>query len=310
LEYRTLGNTGLRVSVLGFGASPLGGAFGPIDETEGIRAVHAALDLGVNFFDTAPLYGKTRSEIVLGQALRGIDRDRYYLSTKVGRYDTAEFDFSAGRVTRSVEESLQRLGVDYIDIIHCHDIEFVDLNQVIDEALPALRKVQEQGKVHFLSVSGYPLKIFRSVMDRACLDVILSYCHYSLNNISLAAFLLPYLKEKGVGVISAAPLSMGLLTDAGPPPWHPAPDNLKSACAAAARACSDLGLSIADLALRYSLVEEGISTTLVGMGDVETVKRNVAAVGRAPDEEALKQVWRALGDLDGLEWKTGRDENR
>lgn len=309
MEYRTLGNTGLRVSVLGFGASPLGGAFGPIDEAEGIRAVHAALDLGINFFDTAPLYGKTRSETVLGQALKSIPRDRYYLSTKVGRYDTAEFDFSASRVTASVDESLNRLGVEHIDVLHCHDIEFVDLNQVIEEALPALRKVQEQGKVRFLSVSGFPLNIFPSVLDRTELDVVLSYCHYSLNNTSLSS-LLPYLQEKGVGVISAAPLSMGLLTEAGPPPWHPAPECLKSACAEAARGCRALGISIADLALRYSLAEEGISTTLVGMGDVETVHRNVAAVGQMPDEEALKEVWLALADLDGLEWKTGRDENR
>jgi L-galactose dehydrogenase len=309
LEYRTLGNTGLRVSALGFGASPLGGAFGPIDEAEGIRAVHAALDLGVNFFDTAPLYGKTRSETVLGQALKGIARDRYFLSTKVGRYDAADFDFSAERVTRSVDESLQRLGVEHIDILHCHDIEFVDINQVIEEALPALRKVQQQGKVRFLSVSGYPLKIFRSVLDRTPLDVVLSYCHYSLNNTTLVS-LLPYVQEKGAGIISAAPLSMGLLTDAGPPPWHPAPVALKTTCATAAQRCHELGVSIADLALRFSLANPQIATTLVGMGDVATVRNNVAAVGQPPDPEALSVVREALAEVHGMEWNTGREENR
>src|SRR3954454_6599687 len=104
--YRPLGRTGLEVSILSYGASPLGSVFRDVDEAEGIRTVHTALDLGINFIDVSPYYGLTRAETLLGKALRGIPRERYYLATKVGRYGEDSFDFSAGRVTRSVDESL------------------------------------------------------------------------------------------------------------------------------------------------------------------------------------------------------------
>src|SRR5437588_5841913 len=128
---RPLGRTGLQLSALSYGASPLGNVFRPIDEAEGIRTVHTALDLGINFIDVSPYYGLTKAETVLGKALATVPRDRYHLATKVGRYGENEFDFSAARVTRSIEESLGRLGVETIDLIQCHDVEFGDLNQVV-----------------------------------------------------------------------------------------------------------------------------------------------------------------------------------
>src|SRR5437763_17112478 len=106
MEYRPLGNTGLQVSALGYGASPLGSVFRPIDEAEGIRTVHLALDLGINFIDVSPYYGLTKAETVLGKALATVPRDRFTLATKVGRYGENDFDFSAARVMASVDESL------------------------------------------------------------------------------------------------------------------------------------------------------------------------------------------------------------
>src|SRR5262245_58714538 len=212
MEYRVLGKTGWKVSVVGFGASPLGGVFGEIEETEGIRAVHTAQELGVNFFDVAPFYGLTKAETVLGKALASLPRASFYLSTKVGRYGAEDFDFSVERVVRSIDESLARLQTDYIDLLICHDIEYGSLTEVIEETLPALRELQVKGTVRALGVSGLPLKIFTSVLDSTNLDVILSYCHYTLYDTSLAG-LLPMLKEKQVGIISAAPLGMGLLTN-------------------------------------------------------------------------------------------------
>src|SRR2546421_11501277 len=105
MRCRPLGRTGLEVSILGFGASPLGGVFGEIDESEAVRAVHAAIDLGVNLFDVSPYYGLTRAESVVGRALKQIPRHRFILATKVGRYGASDFDFSAGRTEQSVEES-------------------------------------------------------------------------------------------------------------------------------------------------------------------------------------------------------------
>src|SRR5271165_283072 len=166
MKYRPLGRTGLQLSWLSYGASSLGQEFRPVDVNEALRSVHVALDLGMNFIDTSPFYGRSMSECLLGVALRDVPRDRYYLGTKLGRYDRAHFDFSARRVVESVDVSLQRMGVEYLDICLCHDIEFVDMTQIVEETLPALRKIQQQGKVRFVGISGYPMNVFRYVLER------------------------------------------------------------------------------------------------------------------------------------------------
>ncbi|MBC7812045.1 MAG: aldo/keto reductase, partial [Burkholderiales bacterium] len=225
MEYRYLGSTGLQVSTLGFGASPFGGVFGAIDDAEAVRAVHTAIDLGINYFDVSPFYGLTKAETVLGKTLLGISRDKYVLSTKVGRYGDTEFDFSAARVTASVDESLARLSTDYADIILCHDIEYGSLDQIIHETLPALRELQAAGKARFIGISGLPMKIFHDVSERADLDTILSYCHYTLYDTTLTGFISSAKSRKlNVGIINASALGMGLLTEQGPPSWHPAPE--------------------------------------------------------------------------------------
>ena len=308
MRYRTLGRTGLEVSVLGFGGSPLGGVFGEVDTTECVRTVHAALDAGINYFDVAPFYGLTRAETMLGKCLAGVPRERFLLSSKVGRYGEADFDFSAGRVTRSVEESLQRLGVETIDLLICHDIEYVSLNQIVEETLPALRKIQETGKVRFLGISGLPLQIFRTVLDRTDLDFILSYCHYSLNDTSLES-LLPGLRERGVGVVNASALGMGLLTDRPLPKWHPAPSELRAAAAAALACCSERGVALAHLGLQFALANPEIATTLVGIADRTTLAKNLTALESAPDPELLRNVQEILRPVHNLSWPSGRPEN-
>src|SRR5437588_1540951 len=130
MQYRELGRTGLKLSSLSYGASSLGNEFRQTDEAEGIRSLQVALDNGINFIDTSPYYGRTLSEKVLGKAFKEIPRDRFIIGTKCGRYDVDRFDFSVERVTRSVDESLQRMGLDWLDIIQCHDIEFGNLQQV------------------------------------------------------------------------------------------------------------------------------------------------------------------------------------
>src|SRR3954454_22718271 len=229
MRFRPLGQTGLNVSWLSFGASSLGAEFRAIDLGEALRSVREALNLGMNFIDTSPFYGRGLSECLLGPALRDVPRDRYYLGTKLGRYDLQHFDFSAKRVVESIDVSLHRMGTDHLDIILCHDIEFVDMAQIVEETLPALRKVQQQGKVRFVGVSGYPMKLFRYVLDRAELDVVLSYNHYTLQNTMLAD-LVPYLKAKGVGIMNAAPFSARLLTNAPLPPWHKATPEVRAIC--------------------------------------------------------------------------------
>ncbi|KAL4180002.1 hypothetical protein AMTRI_Chr13g89980 [Amborella trichopoda] len=317
LELRELGHTGLKVSCVGFGASPLGNVFGHVAESDAIASVYEAFHLGINFFDTSPFYGATLSESVLGKALQSLNvpRDQFIVSTKCGRY-LEGFDFSAERVTRSIDESLARLKLDYVDILHCHDIEFGSLDQVVNETIPALQKLKEAGKVRFIGITGLPLSIFTYVLDRVApgsVDVILSYCHYCINDSSLED-LIPYLKSKGVGIINASPLAMGLLTEGGPPEWHPASLELKSVCKAAAVHCKEKGKNISKLALQYSLRNKEISCVLVGMNSVGQVKENVSSAleissAEKSVDDLLQEVDAILGPVKNQSWPSGIPQN-
>jgi L-galactose dehydrogenase len=308
VEYRTLGKTGLKVSALSYGASSLGGVFKPVNGSVAIRTVHIALELGINFIDVSPFYGYTKAEEVLGKALKGIPRDRYYLATKVGRYGDAEFDFSAKRCMQSVDESLRRLGVDYVDIIQSHDNEYGDLNQVINETIPALRQIQEQGKARFVGVTGYPLRIFSIILSQTDVDTILSYNHYALNDTTLIS-LLPWLRQKNVGVINASPVSQGLLTDHELPAWHPAPEDVRKACAAAAAYCRTQGTDIAKLAMQFSVGDPEIHTTLVGTANPANIEKNVKWIAEPMDKVLLGNVQAMLAGIKDRGWILGRPEN-
>jgi L-galactose dehydrogenase len=308
MDYRDLGRTGLKLPVLSFGASSLGQEFRPVDINEALRAVRVALDLGMNFIDTSPYYGRGMSEVLLGVALRGVPRDRYLLGTKLGRYDVNHFDFSAKRVVESVDISLHRMGVEHLDIILCHDIEFVDMAPIVNETLPALRKVQQQGKVRFVGVSGYPMKMFRYVLDRAPLDVILSYNHYTLQNTMLAD-LVPYLKEKGVGIMNAAPFSARLLTNAHLPAWHKATPEVRAVCRRAAEHCRKKGVDIAQLALQFSIRHPDMATCVTGSADPGRVAQWVEWANQPLDPDLLKEVQAILEPIHNWYYVEGRLEN-
>src|SRR4051794_37187247 len=308
MKFRPLGRTGLQLSWLSFGASSLGAEFRAIDLGEAMRAVRVALDLGMNFIDTSPFYGRGLSECLLGPILRDQPRDRYYLGTKLGRYDRAHFDFSARRVVESVDVSLHRLGVEYLDVVLCHDIEFVDMQQIVDETLPALRKVQQQGKVRFVGVSGYPMNIFRFILDRAPLDVVLSYNHYTLQNTMLAD-LVPYLQGKGVGIMNAAPFSARLLTNATLPPWHKATPEVRAICKQAAEHCTARGVEIAQLALQYSLAPPELTTCIVGSANPDNVRKWADWAALPLDQQLLSEVLDILRPIHNWFYIEGRPEN-
>lgn len=311
MKYRQLGGTGLEVSVLGFGAATLGNEYGPIQAAEGRRAVHCALDKGITFFDVAPYYGRTLAERRLGEFLDG-RRNDVVISTKVGRYDRHPpkgFDFSAERVARSVEESLTRLRTDWIDVYIAHDIEFADLSVIVGETLPAMARLKEQGKVRAIGISGFPLEALRKVASEADVDVILSYCHYTLLNTRLATSLAPFARERGIGLVNGSPLHMGVLTDGGPPPWHPAPREMLSTARKAVEWCEAHAVDIAEIALCFALQAEEVASTLVGMRSVAEVDRNVAVLNGETDEDALAMVRRILAPVQDVEWMVGRPEN-
>lgn len=295
--------------------------FGEIDKEEAIAAVHEAFKLGINFFDTSPYYGDTESEKVLGEALQRLPRTEIVIATKVGQYGNKEFDYSADRVTLSVHESLHRLQTSYIDLIQCHDMEFVDLDQVVNETLPALHRLKESGLVRHVGITGLPLKIFTTVLDKAppgLVDTVLSYCHYCLNDTSLED-IMDYLEGKQVGVINASPLSMGLLSPLGPAHWHPAPAQLRDLCGQSVQHAAERGTSLPRLALKFAVRNPRIATTLVGMSTRQQVTTNadavMAALGVIPDPQAqledqvTSEVEAILAPVKNLTWPSGRPEN-
>jgi len=308
MEFRKLGRTGLELSCLSFGASSLGQEFRQVDINEAIRSVHVALDSGMNFIDTSPYYGRGMSEVLLGPALREVPRDSYYLGTKLGRYDAGHFDFSAQRVVESVDVSLHRLGVEHLDILLMHDIEYVDLQQILDETIPALRRIKEQGKARFIGMSGYPMNIFRTILAREPLDVVLSYNHYTLQN-TMFSDLVPFLKENHVGIMNAAPFSARLLTRAPLPPWHKATDEVRGIAQKAADHCWSKGVDIAQLALQFSLANTDMTTCITGSASPDRVRQWVDWAARPLDDELLGEVLKILEPIHNWFYIEGRPEN-
>ena len=309
MQTRLLGKTGLQLPILSFGASSLGAEFRKVKLDEALQSVHVALECGLNFIDTSPFYGRGMSEVLLGIALRDVPRDRYTLCTKLGRYDLQHLDFSARRVAESVDVSLHRLGTDHLDIILCHDIEFVQMQQIVDETLPALRQAQRQGKTRFIGFSGYPQKIFRFICDQADVDCVLSYNQYTLQNTRFADETIPYLKSKGIGILNAGPFSARLLTNAPLPAWLKEPENVKAAARKAAEHCAKKGVDIAKLALQFSCANPDITTTLAGSASPDNIRKWAKWIEEPLDPQLLAEVQEIFKPVKNLGHVEGLPEN-
>lgn len=308
MQYRPLGRTGIELSALGFGASSIGQEFRRVDLGDALRAVRVALDGGINYIDTAAYYGRGMSEIMLGRLLPDLPRDSYYLSTKLGRYAPQHFDFSARRVAESIDISLERMGIETIDIVFCHDIEFVDIRQVFNETLPALRKQVEMGKVRWIGVSGYPMQIFKHALAETDVDVVLTYNHYTLQN-DMALELVPLCQEKGVGLINAAPFSARLLTDAPLPAWHKATPEVRRVATAAAEHCRQRGSDIAKLALQYSIAHPGFASCVSGSANPDRVAQWLHWIDEPLDQTLVDEVNEILRPIHNWVYVEGRPEN-
>ena len=312
MEYRTLGKTGLRVSALSFGASSLGGVFHSIDEGRAIEAVFTALDGGMNLIDVSPYYGHYKAETVLGKALRQIPRDRYILSTKVGRYGkdgVNTWDYSGKRAQESVYESMERLGVEHIDLIHVHDIEFQaslpgGLQKVVDETLPALVELKEKGLVSHVGITDLQISNLRWVIDHSpegTVETVLNFCHYCLCDDALADNL-DYFEAHGIGLINASPLSMGLLSERGIPDWHPAPKLLVETCKSAAQYCKAQGYPIEKLAMQFSVSNPRIPSTLFSSANPDNVRRNLQFIEEPINWQLVNEVQEIIGPAMRLTW--------
>ena len=309
MNTRVLGRTGLQVPILGFGASSLGQEFRNVTLDEAIESVRVALDLGLNLIDTSPFYGRGMSEVLLGVALRDVPRDQYLLCTKLGRYDLAHFDFSARRVAESIDVSLHRLRSGHLDIVLCHDIEFVPLQQIFDETLPALRRAQEQGKVRFIGFSGYPQKIFRTICDQTEVDCVLNYNQYTLQNTRFADETVPYLTQRGIGVMNAGPFSARLLTNAPLPAWLKEPEPVKAAARRAAQLCAAEGIDIAQVALQFSCAHPDIATTIAGSANPANIRKWVNWLQNPVSPDLLREVLAVFEPVKNIGHAEGLPEN-
>ena len=312
MRYLELGKTGMRISHLSFGASSLGSVFRETKEKESIEAVEAAIEGGINFIDVSPYYGHYKAETVLGKALRNIPRDMYLLSTKVGRYGkngVNTWDYSARRVTDSVYESMERLGIEFIDLINVHDIEFQanlpgGLQKVVDETLPALVELKEKGVVGHVGITDLQLENLKWVVEHCqagMVESILNFCHYTLNDDALLDYL-DFFEQRGIGIINASPLAMGLLSQRGVPSWHPAPQPLVEACHRAAEYCSQKGYPIEKLAVQFSLSNERIVSTLFSSANPANVRQNILWANEELDWDLVREVKEIIGNQQRVTW--------
>ena len=306
MEYRALGTTGLNVSVLGLGGAAFGQQFGPVSAEEAADTVRAAIDAGVNLVDTAAYYGRGTAEEFLGRALDGGRRDKVNICTKACRLDAAVFDFTPAGTRACVEASLKRLRTDRVEILLAHDIEFADdYEYVFNETYDTLRRLKQEGKARFIGMSGYPLPLLKRAVERCELDVVISYAHGNLFNTRLLTELLPAAVARGVGVMNASPLAMGLLTDRGPPPWFTGREEIVAACRAAAALCRARGADIAVLGMQFALAQAGVPCTLTGAARPSELAVNLKAMTTPIDQALLAEVMKVLDPVRDRTWPSG-----
>lgn len=303
MQKSILGKTGMSVSVIGFGASSLGDVFGKVAPEDCTSATRHGIERGINFFDVSPYYGHTLAEQRLGDALSG-HRSEVILATKCGRYGERDFDFSAATIVREFEASLRRLRTDYVDLLQAHDVEFGDVSQIVQETIPAMRHLQQQGKVRAVGITGYWPGHLAHIASKAPVDTVLNYCHANLLMNDMNHALTRHALDLGVGLLNASPLHMGLLGGAAPD-WHPAAAAVRQAAAKIVALCRAEGISPATLALHRCLDEPGVDSTLVGLKTVGEVDLALAALTLVPPSHLVEQVRAIAAPVLNRTWTSG-----
>nr|WP_282557339.1 aldo/keto reductase [Providencia rettgeri] len=299
-----LGKTGIQVPILAMGAASLGSIYRPVSQQQANETVAAALKNGVNYFDVAPYYGLTTAEKALGQALQGIPRENYTMATKVGRYGDSQWDFSRSATLRSVEESLARLGTDYIDVIQCHDVEYGNLQQIKEEALPTLRELKQQGVVRHIGITGYRLDFIEQLAVEERVDTVMAYCTWTLQDRRLGV-VAKRLKQAGIGVLNASPLGMGLLTHIGAPNWHPAHETVQNACRELAKFCEEHDENLSRIAIQFAIstaLGNGIASTVIGTSSEENMLENIAWSKTPLDPQIYTEIEKRIAPVLNIGW--------
>ena len=309
MRNRKLGKTNLEVSIIGFGASPLGNVFGDVRSVDANRAVELAIDQGINLFDVSPYYGLSLAEERLGQALVG-KRSFVSLATKCGRYGVDRFDFSAQGITRNFEQSLRRLRTDYVDLLQAHDVEFGEVNQILGETIPAMQRLQDEGKVRYIGLTGYWPGLLARLASRANVDCVLNYCHANLFVQDIDLELVPAIRRTGIGFLNASPLHMGLLASETIPAWHPAPTEVRQAAVEVRAACKLYGVDPGTLGLHVCMNHPEVTSTVIGISSELEVAAACRALDWTPEKELMQIVRRIVQPVHNIVWPSGLDQNQ
>ena len=305
---------------LGYGAASVGNLYRAVDDEQAAELLDAAWDAGIRYFDTAPHYGLGLSERRLGAMLRTRPRDELTVSTKVGRLlvpqpDGADrrdddlfevpaayrrvWDFSAAGIRRSLEESLERLGLDHVDILYLHDPEVPggDVDAAVDDGVAALAELREEGLVGRIGVGTASLNVIDRAVRTDAIDLVMLAGQYTLLDAPARDHLAPLCLERGVGIVNAAVYASGLLGSPRPREdshyrYGQVPVDKLARARALASTCEEHGVALPAAALQYGLRDPAVRSVVVGAGDPEQIRQNAARM----TAEIPESLWRALAD--------------
>ncbi|MBF0565895.1 MAG: aldo/keto reductase [Nitrospirae bacterium] len=309
MEFRKFGNTDLLVTPISYGAWEIGGApfFKNVSESDAIATIRAAYEMGINLFDTAPVYGFGRSETIMGKAVKGF-RDRIVISTKCGlRWKNESFDSvyknaSGASILEEVDMSLRRLDTDFIDLylIHWPD---VDTKTPIEESIDALQSIKEAGKIRYYGVSNFSTAQMKEANAYGTISVLQS--QYNMLNTVLENSELPYCHEAGIGFQAYSPLLRGVLTDAtidslklsGQLATNWALNSLTPSRTEALKRIKEIsakyGVPLSTFATGWTISQPNISTAIVGTTRIEHLKTATAGTGlhvSDEDQQAIHEI--------------------
>ncbi len=306
-----IGKTSVNVTRLGLGGAPLGNLLQPVPQQQAIAAIRGAYQLGIRYMDTAPLYGYGLSETRFGEALAGLPRDSFVISTKVGRLlkpsdpsrsqagqfrDTPPlepvFNFSRDAVLRSLEESLKRLRMDHVEIALIHDPDN-HWEQAINEAYPTLAELRSQGVVKAIGAGMNQWQMLARFAQEGDFDCFLLAGRYTLLDHSALPEFLPLCVQKGISIIIGGPYNSGILADPKEGAtfnYTPAPAHLLQRAQQLKAVCQRHGVPLRAAALQFVLAHPAVATVIPGARSLDEVKDNVAMV----QHPIPAQLWEEL----------------
>lgn len=296
IKYKNFNNKS--VSNIAYGCATLANIYNPISEYKSNDIISFCYKNGINYFDVAPFYGGGVAEQRLGIGITNIPRDKIFIATKIGRYTDKEslsgaggyFDFSPSKIEESIKLSMKNIGINHIDLLQCHDIEYVNTKDILD-ILPLLEHYRNIGIINSFGINTYPLDVLCDIINTTNIkiDSVGTYAQHTIINNTLNDYI-PYFESKDIKVINSSPLGMGLLTDKGPPSWHPASKLMLNTVTDIKMLCNNNNNKIEEVSMIYSLNNSNILTTISGGNSIEEIRNNINFLDSKINDSFFKQI--------------------